>query len=189
MATDKKAQRAQRLADGWKDVLVWLDPDAVKALEYMQGQFPGKTISEHLCAALRARHEAMTGQRTIPVLVKELLERVTALERDAALRDSRIMELELSMEEVEKARSEPENCPIPVFPRRKRTPRTRTDHSAILQAMTAAAKREGAWPNMTAVYRQLQADGVAVHSKYPAFNGFVNSRRAEIMSAAGLVEG
>lgn len=186
MATDKKAQRAQRLADGWKDVLVWLDPDAVEALKYVQGQFHGMTISEHLCSALKFRHQTMTGQKTIPALVSELLERVTALERDAELRDSRITGLELSMEEMEEAGPSPRPAAGGVKAAKPRRPQTRTDRQAIVDGMVRACRELGAWPNVASVYRVLQQDGVEVHARLAGFHAFVNGRRDEIMAAAGL---
>ena len=52
MSSDRKTARARKLADGWRDMSVWLPPDAVIALEDLKERMPESSKNDLIVRAI-----------------------------------------------------------------------------------------------------------------------------------------
>lgn len=52
MSSDRKTTRARKLAEGWRDMSIWLTPDAVVALEDLKERMPEASRNDLIVRAI-----------------------------------------------------------------------------------------------------------------------------------------
>ena len=211
MAT-KTAQenwKAKKRAAGFRDVLVWLTPEAATALESLRHDAPGASIND-----LVSRAVILAASMEVPVVAGSVAggpdPEVASLKDQLAGIEARLARVEASTApsatvimpvepvthdpglEAEAAQvalppteQEPDNQDqdggAEGEPARCRKRNGQADHATLQEAVADKLEQVGGWDfNITALYRELEAKGVKVHGHARNFCSWVTKHHAAV---------
>lgn len=188
--------KERKREQGYRDVLVWLEPSAVEALERLKAASPGSSVAD-----LISRAVILAAGMEPPEVAGHVAgpdPEVASLKDQLAVIEARLARVEASttvtMPEPNAAApqaafdaSEGEPCPQdqesgaefePASPKRRNGS---PDHATLLEAVADKVEEVGGWGfNATALYRELEAKGVKVQSHSRNFCTWVTKHHAAV---------
>lgn len=211
MAT-KTAQenwKGKKRAAGFRDVLVWLTPEAATALESLRHDTPGASINDLVSRAVilaagmdlaETAGHVTSGPDSEVVGIKDQLaaieKRLARVEASTTPSATVIMPVELVPHDPGLEAEAPQVALPPTEqepdhqdqdggaegePARCRKRNGQADHATLLEAVADKLEQVGGWDfNVTALYRELEAKGVKVHGHARNFCSWVTKHRAAV---------
>lgn len=198
--------KERKREQGYRDVLVWLEPAAVEALERLKAAAPGASVAD-----LVSRAVILASGMELPVVAGPVAggpdPEVASLKDQLAGIEARLARVEVFTVAipVEPAHHEPDleaEAPQAVLPAIEQesyhrpqaagadavptAPRPlngggRVDPAPLLEAVADKVEQVGGWDfNVTALYRELEAKGVKVQSHSRNFCTWVTKHHAVV---------
>lgn len=199
--------KERKREQGYRDVLVWLEPAAVEALERLKAAAPGASVAD-----LVSRAVILVAGMELPEATGHVAggpdPEVASLKDQLAAIEERLARVEASTSLTDTTPEEPAHhepnleaeAPLAVLPpieqepdhqdqeggaeseptnpkRRNGSP----DHATLLEAVADKMEEVGGWGfNATALYRELEAKGVKVQSHSRNFCTWVTKHHAVV---------
>lgn len=198
----KESKRAQ----GFKDMLVWLEPAAVEALEQLKAASPGSSSADIISKAVilvagmepsvvagpvaggpdpevASLKDQLAGIEARLARVEAFTLRVAAIPAEPEPTRDQVVPIEV---EVEPGPSPEIDCQEPAPEVEPTEPKCRNggghvDATTLLEAVADKVEEVGGWDfNVTALYRELEAKGVKVQSHSRNFCTWVTKHHAAV---------
>ena len=189
--------KERKREQGYRDVLVWLEPTAVEALERLKAAAPGSSVAD-----LVSRAVILAAGMEPPEVAGHVAggpdPEVASLKDQLALIEVRLARVEasatvtmpepkadtpqvmLDKPEVEPRHQDQEGGAEPE-PTSRRHRNGSPDHATLLEAVADKVEEVGGWGfNATALYRELEAKGVKVQSHSRNFCTWVTKHHAAV---------
>lgn len=189
--------KERKREQGYRDVLVWLEPSAVEALERLKAASPGSSVAD-----LISRAVILAAGMELPETAGHVAggpdPEVASLKDQLAVIEARLARVEASAivtmpepkpdvpqavldnPEVEPSHQDQEGGAEsePTNPKRRNGS---PDHATLLEAVADKVEEVGGWGfNATALYRELEAKGVKVQSHSRNFCTWVTKHHAAV---------
>jgi len=192
----KESKRAQ----GFKDMLVWLEPAAVEALEQLKAASPGASVAD-----LVSRAVILAAGMELPVVVGPVAggpdPEVVSLKDQLAAVESRVAGVEGAVEKLAQASQsslsdygilerlamladridllEAKPTTEPQTPKSRKS-RGKFDEAFLLAAIADRIERDGEDFVVAELHRDLVEQGVELHSQASNFWTFYDKHRADV---------
>lgn len=190
--------KERKREQGYRDMLVWLEPAAVEALERLKVAAPGASVAD-----LVSRAVILAAGMELPVVAGSVAggpdPEVASLKDQLAGIEARLARVEAStvampVEPVPHdpgLKAEAPQTPVDTSedqdggaddePAKRRNWNGRVDQDALLEAVADKVEEVGGWDfNVTALYRELEAKSVKVHGHARNFCTWVTRHRAAV---------
>ena len=201
--------KERKREQGYRDVLVWLEPTAVEALEQLKAASPGASVADLVSRAVilaagmelpEAAGHVTGGPDPEVVGIKDQLaaieERLARVEASTTPSATVAMPVEPAHHEPDLEAEAPQAVPPPTEqesshqdqdggadgePAKRRNWIGQADHSTVREAVADKVEPVGGgkW-NITALYRELEAKGVKVQSHSRNFSSWVKKHHAAV---------